>query len=89
MKYIILALLMIAQAYAWWDKGHMLVSQIAYNHLTDTGRTEPRDKINQLVEALNKFTDGKSNTFMEAAVWAHDIKGKGATMFENYHFTNV
>ena len=30
----------------WWDKGHMLVSQIAWNHLTDTARTTQRDKLN-------------------------------------------
>ena len=26
---------------------------------------------------------------MEAAVWADDIKGYGATIFDNYHFTNM
>lgn len=86
--FIVLALLAVA-AQAWWDKGHMLVSQIAWNHLTDTNRTQARDKLNQLVEALNDFTDGRSQTFAQAAVWADDIKGKGATMFDNYHFVNM
>jgi len=27
---------------AWWDQGHMLVSQIAYNHLADTNRQTQR-----------------------------------------------
>ena len=89
MKVTITLVLLLVSAQAWWDKGHMLVSQIAYNHLTDTQRTTPRDKMNQLVEALNPFTDGKSNTFSEAAVWADDIKGYGASMFDNYHFTNM
>jgi len=47
------------------------------------------NKFTQVVFALNKFTDGKSNTFDEAAVWADDIKSVGATMFDEYHFTNV
>jgi hypothetical protein len=61
-------------ATAWWDKGHMLVSQIAYNHLTATDRIALRDKFQILIEAFNPFTDGRSNTFAEAAVWADDIK---------------
>ena len=86
---ITLLFLLAVLSLAWWDKGHMLVSRIAWNHLTDTNRIEPRDKLNQLVEAFNPFTDGKSNTFMEAAVWADDIKSYGASMFDSYHFTNV
>ncbi len=74
---------------AWWDKGHMLVSQIAWNHLTDTKRTSVRDRLNQLVVALNPFTDGRSQTFTEAAVWADDIKSYGASIFDRYHFTNM
>lgn len=76
-------------ANAWWDKGHMLVSQIAYNHLTATDRTVARDKFNQLVTALNPFTDGRSQTFAEAAVWPDDIKEYGAGIFDNYHFVNM
>lgn len=76
-------------ASAWWDKGHMLVSQIAYNHLTNTDRLTARDKFQQLIAALNAFTDGRSNSFAEAAVWADDIKEYGATIFDNYHFTNM
>ena len=89
MKVIITLVFLLVSAQAWWDKGHMITSQIAYNHLTDTQRTIPRDKFNQLVIALNPFTDGKSNTFAEAAVWADDIKSYGASMFDNYHFTNM
>lgn len=89
MKVTITLVLLLVSAQAWWDKGHMLVSLIAYNHLTDTQRTTPRDNLNKLVEALNPFTDGKSNTFAEAAVWADDIKSYGASMFDNYHFTNM
>ena len=67
----------------------MLVSQIAYNYLTDTNHTSARDKFNSLIEVFNPFTDGKSNTFAEAAVWADDIKSYGANFFDNYHFTNM
>ncbi len=67
----------------------MLVSHIADKYLTNTNRQAARDKLFQLVQALNGFTDGRSNSFMEAAVWADDIKEYGATIFDNYHFTNM
>jgi 3-methyladenine DNA glycosylase AlkD len=74
---------------AWWDKGHMLISQIAYNHLTDLGATSIRDKFNALITAFNTLTDGRTNTFTEAAVWPDDIKTYNAHQFDNYHFTNM
>lgn len=91
MKLNILALLccLLILGHSWWDKGHMLVSQIAYNHLTATERIAPRDKFNQLITALNAFTDGRSNSFAEAAVWPDDIKEYGAGIFDNYHFVNM
>ena len=67
----------------------MLVAQIADNYLHDTHRVAERNKFNDLVEVFNPFTDGKSATFAEAAVWADDIKNYGAKMFDNYHFTNM
>jgi hypothetical protein len=41
----------------------MLVSQIAYNHLTATQQLATRDKFIKLIEALNPLTDGRSQTF--------------------------
>jgi hypothetical protein len=86
---VILLVCTLLSAQAWWDKGHMMVSQIAYNYLTDTNRAAARDKFSALIEAFNPFTDGKSNTFAEAAVWSDDIKSYGAGFFDNYHFTNM
>ena len=87
-NFVIFAITILA-ANAWWDQGHMLVSQIAYDHLTDTQRETNREQFDALIKALNPFTDGRSNSFAEAAVWADDIKGSGAKFFDNYHFTNM
>jgi hypothetical protein len=46
-------------------------------------------KFTSLVKAFENLTDGRSNTFVEAAVWADDIKEVNATFFDNYHFTDV
>ena len=48
---------------AWWDKGHMLISQIAYNYLQDTHRKDQLDQFYQLIQAFNNLTDGRSNSF--------------------------
>jgi NAD(P)-dependent dehydrogenase (short-subunit alcohol dehydrogenase family) len=69
--------------------GHILVAQVAKDRLTQQGKTAALDKFNQLINAFNGLTDGKSNTFIEAAVWADDIKEYGVKMFDEYHFTNV
>ena len=73
-KALLLLCCLLLSTQAWWDKGHMLVSQIAYNHLQDTHRKDQLDQFYQLIQAFNNLTDGKSNSFAEAAVWADDIK---------------
>ena len=45
-KHLLLIFTFISLSICWWDKGHMLVSQIAWNHLTNTQRISPRDKLN-------------------------------------------
>lgn len=89
LKNIILVSFLILISNAWWDKGHMLVSQIAYNHLTQTNRIDARDQFDKLITAFNPFTDGKTQDFVEAAVWADDIKTYGANFFDSYHFINM
>ena len=59
---ILLLFSLVLLSEAWWDKGHMLTSQIAWNHLSDNN-LPARDKFNALVLALNPFTDGKTQTF--------------------------
>ena len=43
MNNFILFAITILAVNAWWDQGHMLVSQIAYEHLTDTQRETNRE----------------------------------------------
>jgi hypothetical protein len=82
---VIVLLLLVQFALCWWDVGHMLVSKIAEDELQ---KNDPNsyDKFKGLIESMNNFTDGKSNTFVEAAVWSDDIKAYNATLFDNYHF---
>lgn len=89
MSKFLLLICLLGAVSAWWDKGHMLVAQIALNRLTETNQFYVKDKFKALIEAFNGLTDGRSNTWAQAAVWPDDIKGYGADMFDNYHFTNM
>lgn len=86
---ITLLALLATTSVCWWELGHILVAQVAKDRLVQLGKTSALDKFTQLITALNNLTDGKSQTFIEAAVWADDIKSYGVKMFDEYHFTNV
>lgn len=64
-------------SFCWWDVGHMLVSRIAESELE---KTDPKSyaSFSSLVHSLNGLTDGRTQTFVEAAVWPDDIKNYGA-----------
>lgn len=67
----------------------MAVSQIAEKRLAQLGQTVALSKFTSLIKAFENLTDGRTNTFVEAAVWADDIKETNTTYFDNYHFTDV
>lgn len=37
---------------------------------------------------MNDFTDGNSNSFIESASWADDVRNKGSVIETNWHFIN-
>lgn len=53
-----------------------------------TKRTDVLEWAESLIKDFNNLTDGKSNTFAEAAVWADDIKEPGTSYLFNWHFTD-
>lgn len=67
----------------------MAVTQIAEKRLKELGQTDALEHMVQLVQAFAPLSDGRSNTFVEGAVWADDIKEYNATYFDNYHFTDI
>lgn len=85
MKAAILVVVLLQLGMCWWDIGHMLVSRIAEAELQTT---DPKsyELFRSLIVSLNGLTDGRTPTFVEAAVWPDDIKNYGATLFNNYHF---
>ena len=71
---ILLLCLSLSSVTAWWEIGHMTVSQVAQLRLQDLGETTALDKFTELIVAFSNLTDGRTNTFVEAAVWPDDIK---------------
>ena len=90
-KLLLLTMLscLILSSMCWWEQGHILVAQIAKDQLMKTNNTHAYDKIEELIKAFVGLTDGNSDTFIEASVWADDVKEYGVKMFDQYHFTNV
>ena len=66
---------------AWWQEGHMVVAQIAYNHLD----SEVRAICDALIAVnLGSFTSSSSSNFVTAAVWADDFKSSLGTGSSHY-----
>lgn len=42
----------------------------------------------ELVSDFNSLTDGRSNTFAEAASWMDDIKETGTGFMTDWHYTD-
>lgn len=84
-----LVALLTTSTFCWWEVGHILVAQVAKDRLNQLGKSSALNRFTELITAFNNLTDGRSNTFIEAAVWADDIKENGIKMFDEYHFTNV
>lgn len=55
---------------AWNAEGHMVVAQIAYNHLDASVKTQ----CDALIAAPLSYSSSQSSSFVTAAVWADDFR---------------
>src|SRR5438309_2057514 len=65
---------------AWNAEGHMVVAQIAYNHLDSAVKT----KCDNLIAVPLTYGSSANNTFMTAACWADDYKTSLGTAIWHY-----
>lgn len=86
--FIILTTLLILSsptpAFAWWDTGHMIVAQIAYDNLTPQAKAEAKRLINHMAKA-----EPPVDHFVPAAVWMDDLHRKGMRTFAQWHYINL
>lgn len=72
MKYFIatwLVLVLLAPAQAWWDAGHILVSEIAWKQLRDDTKKE-------ILELLKYHPDSQVSSLADASVWPDVVRDK-------------
>lgn len=86
---VFLLTFLLASASCWWEIGHMTVAQIAANYLKDQGHEQALNKFTALIDGFANLSDGRTNTFVEAAVWSDDIKEYNVSYFDDYHFTDI
>jgi len=67
-------------AYGWGQEGHMVVAQIAYNHLSPAVRAQ----CDALIAVPLTFASTASTNFVTAASWADDFKSQLGTGTSHY-----
>jgi S1/P1 Nuclease len=71
-------------AMAWDAEGHMVVAQIAYNHLD----ADVKAKCDALIAAPVFHSTTINSNFVTAAVWADDIKSF-TSAFSDSHYIDI
>src|SRR5882724_5389154 len=71
-------------ALAWNAEGHMVVAQIAYNHLDAAVKA----KCDALIAVPVYHSSSANSNFVTAAVWADDIKAF-TSAYSNSHYIDI
>ena len=82
-QYLWLLLLVSSRVFSWGTNGHLLVAEIAYQHLTPAARAQ--------VNTLSKrFTSNypRFKNFQLASVWADSLRHNGVNAFNSWHSIN-
>lgn len=78
-----LLLLFTCNAYAWFDSGHMIIAQIAYDQLTEDTRTQVNALLKELANIPPSYSD-----FLRCATWMDGIKSTGLEFFNDLHYVD-
>lgn len=80
-RLLILLCLASTQAFSWGATGHLVINEIAYEHLTPTVRT----KVDQLVKTFSQ-TYPRFNNFLIDGDWPDYLRQTGVNAFNNWHY---
>jgi len=80
--WLICAFVIPAPAHAWWNTGHMVVAQIAYDRL------QPRVKA-EAERLLAIDARPESSMFVTAAAWADDLKTLDVHLYDEWHYLDI
>lgn len=76
--------LMPQPAMAWWEAGHMVTAQVAYERLSPAAKKES----DRLIAVLAK-AEPVTTHFVPAAVWMDGVKANGLGAFDKWHYINL
>ncbi|KAL4503898.1 hypothetical protein ABPG72_022528 [Tetrahymena utriculariae] len=84
---IFAVLLIVSSVFGWWDGGHMITVEVAKQEIL---ARDPSlyQKIEKYITILNPLCDARSQTFVQAASWADDIKDPAMNFWDKWHFFN-
>jgi hypothetical protein len=74
----------IFSAQAWNAEGHMVVAQIAYNHLNPVAKA----RCDALIAISVQYASTSNSNFVTAACWADDIKSF-TSAYGNWHYIDL
>ena len=81
-KYYFLVLLLFSNAlFAWGVTGHLVISQIAYDHLTSTAKVKVDNLIAVFAKQYPTF-----NTFELMSDWPDTLRNQNINAFNGWHF---
>lgn len=76
---------MVGFSVQWHAYGHMITCLIAQENLKETNKEALNWALN-LLSNFQKFTKSKNFTFVEACVWADDLKANRLDAFSPMHY---
>ena len=71
-------------SFAWYALGHMVVAEIAYQHLTPTARVE----VDKLTVFFNKEYS-VSHTLVDMSYWPDELRKQKIDMFSHWHYIDL
>lgn len=76
----------VSPALAWWETGHMMTAQVAYDNL----RPDVKAKADKLIAWLdNAEPMAARHHFVPVAVWMDETKARDLRIFDNWHYINI
>ena len=78
----------LAESWAWWCTGHMLVAQIAQTDLQENDPAALAWAQGLVANLAGSLTHGTSDTFVESACWPDDIKVFNLQAMNDWHYVD-
>lgn len=86
---VILCLCMSTMSMAWWCHGHMATAMVAQLDLQRDSSSKLKAAQEAIAVLAGNLSHNLSNTFVESACWADDIKSYGFQASSSWHYIDL